>query len=250
MYRILAEAAPADGARSVARPLPALVHGAAGAEPGPAVPRAARGAGLPALRLLRDRGRRQPPAGARCLPGPRSVGVALDGVEVRVLDERGAPLPAGQEGEIAIRSAAVARGYVTAEPPGAAGAFVPGEDGITEYRTGDIGVIDADGFIFWRGRRDQVINVGGLKVYPSEVVQVLERCPDVSGARVFAARDRSGEEVVHAVVTLSQSTREQDILAFCRQHLADYKVPRRIEITESITTPEAEKMSNLSGDIS
>jgi long-chain acyl-CoA synthetase len=65
---------------------------------------------------------------------------------------------------------------------------------------------------------------------------------------VVASRDPSGEEVVHAVVTLSQSIREQDILAYCRQHLADYKVPRRIQIVESIAAPDAEKMSNLSGD--
>lgn len=181
---------------------------------------------------------------------PASVGVALDGVRVRVIDEQGHTQAAGREGEIAIRSRAVARGYVTDESNGTGGTFATDEEGVTEYRTGDIGLIDESGFIFWRGRRDQVINVGGLKVYPSEVVQVLERCPEVSGARVFAVRDPDGEEVVHAVVTLSQSTREQDILAHCRRYLADYKVPRRVVITDSITTPEAEKLRNLTGVIS
>ena len=160
----------------------------------------------------------------------------------------GQTLKPGDEGEIVVRSEAVAAGYATDELPTYSGAFTRVDDRVTEYRTGDVGVIDEEGFIFWRGRRDQVINVGGLKVYPSEVVQVLERCPAVSGARVVASKDPSGEEVVHAVVTLSQSIREQDILAYCRQHLADYKVPRRIEIVESIATPDAEKMSNLSGD--
>jgi long-chain acyl-CoA synthetase len=179
---------------------------------------------------------------------PESVGVALAGVDVRIVGETGETMAVGQEGEIVVRSRAVAPGYVTDESPGASGAFVRADDGTTEYWTGDIGVIDDDGFIFWRGRRDQVINVGGLKVYPSEVVQVLERCPGVSGARVIGVKDQSGEEIVHAVVTLSQSMREQDILAYCRQHLADYKVPRRIEIAESISSPEAAKMSDLSGD--
>jgi long-chain acyl-CoA synthetase len=189
----------------------------------------------------------RPPDVARL---PASIGVALDGVEIRVVDDQGGALPVGQEGEIVIRSRAVARGYVTPESPTAAEAFRTGRDGITEYRTGDLGTIDAEGFVFWQGRRDQVINVGGLKVYPSEVVQVLERCPGVSAARAIAARTPGGEEVVHAIVTLSQSNREQDILDFCRQHLADYKVPRRIEIVDSIAAPEAEKMRNLSGDIS
>jgi long-chain acyl-CoA synthetase len=181
------------------------------------------------------------------LARPASVGVACAGVEIRIVGDDGAPLPPGQEGEIVIRSAAVAPGYVTDEGLAAA-AFVRVDDRLTEYRTGDIGVLDEDGFLFWRGRKDQVINVGGLKVYPAEVTQVLERCPGVSAARVFAALDPRGEQVVHAVVTLSQSIREQDILAFCRQHLADYKVPRRIEIAEAITSPEAVKMSDLSGE--
>jgi long-chain acyl-CoA synthetase len=187
---------------------------------------------------------------ADVLARPGSVGLALHGVEVRILDDRGLPLPPGQEGEIAISSRAVARGYVTDEPHHANEAFVPGQDGTVEYRTGDLGVIDEDGFVYWQGRGDMVINVGGLKVYPSEVVQVLERCPSVSEARVFSAHDHSGEEVVHAAVTIRQSTREQDILAFCRRHLADYKVPRVIEIVESMTTPEAEKMSDLTGETS
>lgn len=179
---------------------------------------------------------------------PGSVGVAVEGVELRIVGDGGETLPPGQEGEIVICSEAVASGYVTDEGTAAA-AFSRVDDRRTAYRTGDVGVLDEDGFLFWRGRRDQVINVGGLKVYPAEVTQVLERCPGVSGARVVAARDPRGEEVVHAVVTLSQSIREQDILAYCRQHLADYKVPRRIEIAESISAPEAVKMSDLSGEV-
>jgi long-chain acyl-CoA synthetase len=178
---------------------------------------------------------------------PASVGVAMANVTVRIVGEAGETLKPGEEGEIVARSEAVAPGYATDELDAYSRAFVRVDDRVTEYRTGDMGVIDDEGFIFWRGRRDQVINVGGLKVYPSEVVQVLERHPAVSGARVVAGRDPSGEEVVHALVTLSQSIREQDVLAFCRQHLADYKVPRRIEIVESISAPDAEKMSNLSG---
>jgi long-chain acyl-CoA synthetase len=179
---------------------------------------------------------------------PGSVGVAMENVAVRIVGEDGVTLQTGEEGEIVVRSEAVAAGYATDELATSSDAFTRVDDHLTEYRTGDVGVIDEEGFIFWRGRRDQVINVGGLKVYPSEVVQVLERCPAVSGARVVASRDPGGEEVVHAVVTLSQSVREQDIQAYCRQHLADYKVPRRIEIVESIAMPDAQKMSNLSGD--
>jgi acyl-CoA synthetase (AMP-forming)/AMP-acid ligase II len=180
---------------------------------------------------------------------PDSVGVALDGVEVRILDGCGQPVPPGVEGEVAIRSHAVSRGYVTDEPA-ARESFSLGEDGAVEYLTGDLGIIDDEGFLFLHGRLDRMINVGGLKVYPREIVKVLERCPGVSGARVFAGRDQGGEEVVHAMVALSQPTQEQEILAFCRPNLADYKVPRVIDIVESITGSEAQKMSNLMGDTS
>jgi len=179
---------------------------------------------------------------------PGSVGVAIRNVDIRIIADDGATLGPGQEGEIVIRSEAVSSGYVTDEGD-ASSAFARIDETLREYRTGDVGVLDEDGFLYWRGRKDQVINVGGLKVYPGEVIQVLERCPGVSGARVIAALGPSGEQVVHAVVTLSQSTRQQDILAYCRQHLADYKVPRQIKIVEAISTPEATKLSDLSEDV-
>ncbi len=117
-----------------------------------------------------------------------------------------------------------------------------------EYRTGDLGVIDEEGFLFVRGRKDDVINVGGMKVYPSEVAQILGACPGVDEAHVFGIEDPSGEEVVHAYVTLSHPVGERDILAFCRAHLATYKTPRRIDIVGTIPVGEVAKMRKLSED--
>lgn len=185
----------------------------------------------------------------RVLEHPTSVGAAMRNVEVKIVGEHGEQLKTGEEGEIVIRSEAVAAGYVTDEVEGASGFFGKSDGPAMEYRTGDLGVLDAEGFLYWRGRKDHVINVGGLKVYPSEVIRVLESCPAVASAHVIGVKDQSGEQVVHALVTLSQSTREQDILAYCRKRLADYKVPRRIEIVEAIPTWESAKMRDLSGDI-
>lgn len=183
------------------------------------------------------------------LDRPASVGAALSNVEIRIVGPEGELLDAGHEGEIVIRSRAVAGGYVTDETPGNGELFRQVDPDRCEYRTGDLGLLDQEGFLFWRGRKDHVINVGGLKVYPSEVVRVLESCPAVASARVVGQRDSSGEEFVHAIVSVSQSIREQDILDYCRKRLADYKVPRRIEITDTIATPESAKMANLTGDI-
>lgn len=182
------------------------------------------------------------------LDRPSSVGIAMRGVDIRIVGEHGQVLRSGEEGEIVVRSRAVASGYVGHGVPAQA-AFAPVDDSVSEYRTGDLGVLDEEGYLSWRGRRDQVINVGGLKVYPSEVAQVLESCPAVASAHVVGARDQSGEEFVHAVVTLSESIREQDLLAWCRKRLADYKVPRSIEIADSIPSGGSKKVRNLLGDI-
>ena len=99
-------------------------------------------------------------------------------------------------------------------------------------------MIDADGYIFVLGRRDHVINVGGLKVYPAEVVRVLEQVPGVTGARAFAAQDPQGEEVVHAAVTVSGPTSESEMLAFCRANLAEHKVPRQVQVVDSLEGAE------------
>ena len=122
-----------------------------------------------------------------------------------------------------VRSRAVAQGYIMGGPPGPS----PLRDGV--YRTGDLGVFE-EGFLSLRGRRDRLINVGGLKVSPDEVVATLESHPAVWEAAVTGVRDAAGEEVVYAVVALRAAATERDLLTFCRARLAEHKVPRRIDV--------------------
>ena len=117
------------------------------------------------------------------------------------------------------------------------------------YWTGDVGIVDEEGFLYLRGRKDDVINVGGLKVSPYEVTQVLEKFPAVSEAAVVGVKDASGEEVVYAVVTLNSPTTEQAILAFCQSRLSDYKAPRRIEIRDEMPRGPSGKIKLSSKDI-
>ncbi len=182
------------------------------------------------------------------LERPSSVGVAVKNVEIRVVGSDGRPLGSGQEGEVVVRSGSVSAGYVTDPAGETSQVFSSVGKGMFEYRTGDLGVIDGEGFLFVRGRKDDVINVGGMKVYPSEVAQILGACPGVDEAHVLGIEDTTGEEVVHAYVTLSHPVGERDILAFCRAHLADYKVPRRIDIVDTIPIGEVAKMRKLSED--
>jgi long-chain acyl-CoA synthetase len=159
---------------------------------------------------------------------PASVGRAMDGVRVIVAGDGGAELPPGEEGEVVVESGAVAGGYVLGAPPG------PSPFRAGSFWTGDVGHLDADGFLTVLGRRDALINVGGLKVSPAEVAAALEGHPSVREAAVIGVPDRQGDEVAYAVVALSRSTDESELLAFCRASLAEYKVPRRIEIRDEL----------------
>ena len=142
----------------------------------------------------------------------------------------------GAEGEVVVESAAVASGYVLGAPPG------PSPFRAGSFRTGDVGRLDEDGFLTVQGRRDALINVGGLKVSPAEVAATLERHPAVSEAAVIGLPDGQGDELPYAVVALSAEADERELLAFCRASLAEYKVPRRIEIREELPRTAAGKV--------
>jgi long-chain acyl-CoA synthetase len=104
------------------------------------------------------------------------------------------------------------------------------------FFTGDIGRMDEEGYFFLQDRLKDMINVGGLKVYPAEVENVLHRHQAVAEAAVFAAADPVlGESVrAHVVLSPGQQTTVEELAAFCREHLADYKVPSSMSFVESI----------------
>ncbi|MFN8548179.1 MAG: class I adenylate-forming enzyme family protein [Candidatus Eisenbacteria bacterium] len=163
---------------------------------------------------------------------PLSVGHPVHGVRLAVQDEAGRELPAGESGEIVVQSAAIARGIL-----GLSAADAPistAADGGRHYRTGDLGRLDADGFLTLEGRRDALINVGGLKVSPFEVEAVLESHPAVSEALARAERGRDGECYVIALVVPRASTTEVELREHCHGRLAEHKRPRRVEIVPQL----------------
>jgi len=178
------------------------------------------------------------------LARPDSVGRALHNVQITIADEEGHALPSGSVGEVVVTSAVVSPGYIMGNPPGAS-RFSAGV-----YKTGDLGLLDEEGFLFLHGRKDDVINVGGMKVSPFEVVQVLERCPAVREAAVIGVKDVAGEEMVCALVTLKEAATESEILAFCRGQLSDYKIPRRIEIRTEMPRGPSGKIKITAEDFS
>ncbi|MEW6511265.1 MAG: class I adenylate-forming enzyme family protein [Bacteroidota bacterium] len=173
---------------------------------------------------------------------PESAGRPIDNVTVSIADESGNGLPCGNEGELIVRSGATASGYVTGAP--ARNPF----DG-EWYRTGDRGTMDEEGFLFLTGRLDDMINVGGLKVSPQEVVRVLESLPQVREAAVIGRADPSAGQVVYAAVTLNNPATEEDLIRACTERLADYKVPRRIEIRTELPRGPSGKIRFRQEDI-
>ena len=155
----------------------------------------------------------------RVLEHPDSVGRAIAGVAVHV-DE--------STGELVVRGPAVAAGYALGAPAGPS----PLSGGM--FRTGDLAEIDGEGFVRIRGRRDSVINVGGLKVSPQEVAEALERHPAVREAAVIGMPDGRGDDIVAAAVVLERRVANADLIAHCGGELAEYKVPRRIVVLDEL----------------
>jgi len=160
---------------------------------------------------------------------PGTVGRALPGVTVTAVDDAGRPVAAGQDGELVVRGPIVMKGYYRQEAETRA-AFTP--DG--GYRTGDLGRLDADGYLTITGRKKELIIVGGENVYPREVETVLAGHPAVREAAVVGRPDGARGEVVAAFVTLRATATATELREFCRERLAGYKVPRRVIIADDL----------------
>ncbi len=158
---------------------------------------------------------------------PGCVGIAA-GPEVAIMDEGGALLPPGGLGEVVIRGRNVTAGYEN-NPAANAAAFTNGW-----FRTGDQGVIDADGYLRLTGRLKELINRGGEKVSPLEVDEILSDHPAVAQCLTFGLpHPKLGEEVAAAIVLRGGfSAKDTELRDFCGERLAPFKVPRKIRLPE------------------
>jgi acyl-CoA synthetase (AMP-forming)/AMP-acid ligase II len=156
----------------------------------------------------------------------RSCGRAIAGADVRVADERGQEMPPGEIGEVVARGPNVMQGYWN-KPEQTASVLHDGW-----YRTGDLGFMDAEGYLFLVDRAKDMIVSGGENVYSTEVEEVLYQHPGVLEAAVFGVPDAQWGEAVHAVVVLrpGQDIGTATLIAFCRERIAGYKVPKQIEL--------------------
>ncbi|MFE2305974.1 class I adenylate-forming enzyme family protein [Streptomyces sp. NPDC059411] len=161
-------------------------------------------------------------------PASGTLSVGLPGADtlVRILDESGAEVPFGETGEIAVRGPQVVPGY-WGLPADTAKAFPDGE-----LRTGDVGFMDADGWLYVVDRKKDMINASGFKVWPREVEDVLYTHPAVREAAVVGIPDPYRGESVKAYVSLRPGTTADpaELSAYCAARIAAYKYPRQVEI--------------------
>jgi acyl-CoA synthetase (AMP-forming)/AMP-acid ligase II len=158
---------------------------------------------------------------------PGAVGPGTN-VGISIRDGNGKELPAGERGEVCIWGPNVVKGYEN-NPEANATAFFDGW-----FRTGDQGFLDADGYLTLSGRLKEMINRGGEKISPREIDEVLLAHPAVGEAVCFGVPHKMWGEEVAAAVTLKGTVTEAELLAYCKEQLAEFKRPKQIHITETI----------------
>jgi len=161
---------------------------------------------------------------------PGSSGVAYDGVEIAIVDDEWNRLPTGTTGEIAVNTPMVLRGYLGAAPLG--------EDVIKDgfYRTGDVGHLDDDGYLFITDRAKDMIVAGGVNIYPAEIEAVILQHPDIQHCAVIGVpHDDLGEQPAAFIVAApGRSMTADDVLHFLDGRLATFKKPRLIEFVDEL----------------
>jgi long-chain acyl-CoA synthetase len=161
---------------------------------------------------------------------PGTVGFPIFGVDIRCVDEHDNAVAAGERGEVVIRGPNVMKGYYD-RPEATADAMRGGW-----FRTGDIGLFDADGYLAIVDRKKDMILRGGFNVYPREIEEVLVTHPAVAAAAVVGVPDeRLGEEVkAYVVLRPATAVTEAELIAWSREQMASYKYPRLVEIRNGL----------------
>jgi fatty-acyl-CoA synthase len=170
-------------------------------------------------------------------PKQQCLGVPFMGVDARIIDpDTCQELPTGEQGEIIVHGPQVFAGYW--QQPAATEASFIEREGKRFFRTGDLGRVDEDGYFFITDRLKRMINASGFKVWPAEVEALMFRHPAIQEACIISAKDSYRGETVKAAVVLRASHKgqvsEEEIIAWCRDNMAAYKVPRIVQFVDAL----------------
>jgi len=160
-----------------------------------------------------------------------TAGKAVDGLEIVIVDADGTEVPRGETGELLVRGYSVMQGYL--DDPDATAAAI---DGAGFLHTGDLATMDDRGYVTIVGRLKDMLIVGGFNVYPAEVENILLNHPDIAQVAVIGVPDdRMGEVAMAWIVAAPGSSPDADaVVAWSREHMANYKVPRRVAFLDAL----------------
>jgi long-chain acyl-CoA synthetase len=159
-----------------------------------------------------------------------SIGLPIPSTEISIRDDAGEDLGLGKSGEICVRGPQVMAGYWN-RPDETAKVMLPGG----WFRTGDLGYMDNEGFVFIQDRKKDMINVSGFNVYPNEVEDVIAKHPGVREvAAVSQPDEKSGEVVAVFIVRKDPALAAEDIVAFCHGELTGYKIPKHVYFRDEL----------------
>ncbi|MBT8109052.1 MAG: AMP-binding protein, partial [Gammaproteobacteria bacterium] len=159
-----------------------------------------------------------------------SIGLPVPSTDIRICDDDGNELPPGEAGEVCIKGPQVMEGYWQ-RPDETEKVMLPGG----WLRTGDIGRIDAEGYVYLEDRKKDMILVSGFNVYPNEVENVIVEMDGIIEAAAIGIPDEySGEAVKVYAVRKDASVTEQDVLDYCRENLTNYKRPQSVEFRDEL----------------
>jgi long-chain acyl-CoA synthetase len=167
------------------------------------------------------------------------VGTPIDGVKIKIIDDDEGDLPLGAEGEICVKGDNVMKGYWNL-PDATRAAFT--KDGW--LKTGDVGLIDPDGYLAIRDRKKDMIIVKGLKVFSAQLEAVLAENPNIEESAIIGVPDEAGDETIKAFVVLKKGCclEKSALLQFFREKFDAYKRPRDVEIVESLPKNALQKV--------
>ena len=163
-------------------------------------------------------------------PSEGRVGFPLPSTNIRIVNNQGLELDIEQEGELEVKGPQVMEAYYKQDKETK---LVLNSKGW--LKTGDIAKVNAQGLVTILGRKKDMINISGFKVYPNELEELLISYPKVKEVGVTSAKNKQGDEIVKAFIVKSQSScNEKELKNYCKKHLAPYKIPKQIVFTSSI----------------
>ena len=172
---------------------------------------------------------------------PLAAGMPVWCVDLRIVDDESNPVAVNQIGEIVCQSPLATLGYYM-NPEATNASFRDGW-----FYTGDLGYFDEEGYLFVVGRKKDMVKSGGISVYPLEIEGVLYKHPDVVEAAVIGVPDSQWGEAVKAVVVLKErsTAHGEELMWFCKEQLASYKVPKSVDIVSSLPHTEVGKVNKV-----